>query len=264
MILIRGAGDLASGVALRLYRSGYDSVLLETHKPSAVRRTVSFSEAVYRGETRVEELGARLAKGQEEACHLLKEGVLPVLIDPEGDCITSLKPRALIDARLCKYNPDTHKEDAPVVIALGPGYEAGVDCHGVVETMRGHCLGRVYYSGRAIANTGVPGVIGGYSLERLLRAPREGRFIPLKEIGDRVEAGETVAAVDGIPIQAQISGILRGLLPCDYPVYKGMKSGDIDPRCEREHCYQVSDKALSIGGAVLEALLHYGIYPDKA
>ena len=175
--------------------------------------------------------------------------------DPEAAIVRELKPDVLIDAVLAKRNIGTRIDDAPIVITLGPGFTAGIDCHAVVETMRGHQLGRVYREGNAIANTGSPGDIGGYTLERILRAPCAGTFEPISRIGDIVRAGQTVARVNGQPITAQINGVLRGILPAGCAVDEGMKSGDIDPRAKVSHCYTVSDKARSIGGGVLEALL---------
>lgn len=257
-MLIKGAGDLASGVAVRLYRAGAQVVMTETARPTAVRRTVSFSQAVYQGRTQVEGIRAQLAQGPQEALALIRRGVIPVLCDPQAACRLALQPHALVDAILAKRNTGTALSHAPVVVALGPGFTAGVDCHAVVETQRGHHLGRVYYAGSALPNTGVPGEIGGYSVERLLRAPCAGDFEPVKVIGDRVEAGETVAYVAGQPVISQIRGVLRGLLPQGCPVQAGMKSGDVDPRCQAEHCHSVSDKARSVAGGVLEALCRLG------
>jgi len=258
LILIKGAGDLATGVAVRLKRAGFGVVMTDLLRPTAVRRTVSFCEAIPEGEMVVEGIRARRAAGAAEALSILQAGDIPVIPDPEARCREVLKPAALVDAILAKRNTGTSPADAPVVVALGPGFAAGVDCHAVVETMRGHDLGRVILSGSARPNTGVPGEIGGYTVERLLRAPAGGVFRPLKRIGDRVAAGEIVAEVAGVPMRAQIAGILRGLLREDTPVRAGMKSGDVDPRCEERHCFSVSDKARSIGGGVLEAVMMLG------
>lgn len=255
LILIRGAGDLASGIALRLWRSGMDVVMTEVAKPTAIRRTVAFSQAVTAGEQTVEGVTARLAKNTDEARRFLKEGVIPVLVDPDCACRAALKPDALVDAILAKRNLGTAITDAPVVIGVGPGFTAGRDCHAVVETMRGHTLGRVIYHGSAIPNTNVPGLIGGFAGERVLRAPADGVFTATAAIGDAVKAGDTVGFVAGEPMVCTIGGVLRGLLADGVSVHKGMKSGDVDPRACKEYCFTASDKALAIGGGVLEAVL---------
>ena len=255
LILIRGAGDIASGIALRLCRSGFSVVMTDIEKPTAIRRTVAFSEAIVHGETRVEEITARRAKDGNEAKALLRQGILPVLVDPEGRCIPELKPDAVVDGILAKRNLGTSITDAPIVIGVGPGFTAGVDCHAVVETMRGHTLGRTYYEGSALPNTGIPGLIGGFSGERVLRAPADGIFRALAAIGDQVQEGDVAGEVDGQPMLCTLTGVLRGILADGTVVYRGMKAGDIDPRCKVDHCYTVSDKALSVGGGVLEAIL---------
>ena len=163
-----------------------------------------------------------------------------------------------MDAILAKKNLGTAITDAPIVLALGPGFTAGVDCHGVVETKRGHDLGRLILEGSAIPNTGVPGDIGGYTEERIIRAPADGMFEPLAAIGDRVEEGAPVARVAGSVVCARLTGVVRGMLPAGLAVKQGMKAGDIDPRCEARHCFTVSDKARAIGGGVLEGLLYFG------
>ena len=254
-ILIKGAGDIASGIAYRLQKSGFTVVMTDLPKPTAIRRTVCFSEAIVRGSTAIEGVTARFADGCGSVPAILRAGEIPVLADPEASCIEVLRPDAVIDAILAKRNIGTRITDAPCVVAVGPGFAAGTDCHAVVETMRGHTLGRVIYDGEAIPNTGVPGPIGGFSIERLLRAPCDGEFRAIKRIADTVARGDIVAYVGEEPIQAGIDGVLRGLLPDGAAVYKGMKSGDIDPRCEVEHCYRISDKALAVAGGVLEAVL---------
>ena len=253
-VVIRGAGDLASGVALRLWRAGMDVVLLDVEKPTAIRRTVAFSEAIVHGEQTVEDVTARLATA-ETAEETLAAGMIPVLVDPEGRSIPTLRPDALVDAILAKRNLGTEITDAPVVIGVGPGFPAGVDCHAVGEPKRGHTLGRVIREGSAIPNTGIPGLIGGFAGERVLRAPAAGLFHPLRDIGDAVPGGEILATVEGKPIIATLTGTLRGILPEGTEVSPGMKAGDIDPRCQRSHCFTASDKALAVGGGVLEAIL---------
>jgi len=254
-IIIRGAGDLATGVALRLHRAGFKNLLLlERDHPLAVRRLVAFSEAVTQGEISVE--GIRAQKiSPENAGDPWQDGTIPVLVDPEGESIAGLRPQVVIDAILAKRNTGTTAKDADLVIGLGPGFTAGKDVHCVIETMRGHGLGRVIYSGTALADTGVPGSIGGYTGERLLRAPEDGLFVTSHDIGDRVNKDQRVATVDGVPVTAQISGVLRGLLRTDTPVTKGTKLGDIDPRGKTDFCQTASDKAMAIGGGVLEAIL---------
>ncbi len=254
LVVIRGGGDLATGTALRLYRAGMEVVVCETAVPTSIRRTVCFSEAVRLGETEVEGVTARLA-ALADLPDLLERGIVPVLADPEGACIPALAPDAVVDAIIAKRNLGTRMDMAPVVVAAGPGFTAGVDCHAVVETMRGHYLGRVIYDGAALPNTDVPGLIGGYAGERVLRAPADGVFRGVKRIGDRVRAGEAAGYVDGAPMVCTIDGVLRGLLADGVPVRRGMKSGDVDPRCAPEHCLCASDKALAVGGGVLEAIL---------
>ncbi len=255
-IILRGAGDLATGVALRLHRAGFRNLLLlEREHPLAVRRLVSFSEAVTLGSVSVEGIRAERITANDAEKPWRRDGVIPVLVDPAGKSIASLGPDVVIDAILAKRNTGTSIDDAKLVIGLGPGFTAGEDVHCVIETMRGHGLGRVIYSGAALADTGVPGSIGGYTSERLLRAPKGGLFITSRDIGDRVQEGETLATVAGKPVIAQISGVLRGLLRTDTPVSKGTKLGDIDPRGKTDFCRTVSDKAMAIGGGVLEAIL---------
>jgi xanthine dehydrogenase accessory factor len=254
-IIMRGAGDLATGVALRLYGAGFSRLLLlETDHPLAVRRLVSFSEAVALDAISVEGVRA-VCKNQPQ--NLQDNTDIVVLVDPRGENIAALKPDVVIDAIMAKKNLGTTMDMAPLVIGLGPGFTAGTDVHCVIETMRGHTLGRVIRQGAALADTGVPGSIGGYTEERLLRAPADGMFTTECDIGDRVAAGDQVAAVDGKPVIARISGVLRGLLRNNTPVGRNTKLGDIDPRGKSEYCHLVSDKALAIGGGVLEAIAGY-------
>ena len=255
LTVIKGAGDLASGVAVRLKRAGIKLVMTDIARPTAIRRTVSFCRAVWEREAFVEGICARLAGNAEEALAITDAGDIAVLVDPEARCLPTLQPDALVDAMLAKHNVNTAITDAPIVIALGPGFTAGKDCHAVVETMRGHNLGRVLLSGAAQPNTGVPGVIGGYAEERILRAPCDGIWETRLEIGTHVDRGEVVATVAQKPVCAALRGVLRGLLPDGTPVISGMKSGDVDPRDRPEYCATVSDKARAIGGGVLEALL---------
>ena len=255
LAVIKGAGDLATGIACRLYESGFDLVMTETARPTTVRCTVAFSQAVYQVKTVVEGIPAKLADTPSAALTLTKQGAVAVLVDPEGKAVEALRPDVVVDAILAKENLGTRIADAPCVVGVGPGFTPGVDCHAAVETQRGHDLGRVLWDRAPAPNTGVPGNIGGYSVERLLRAPADGVFVPAAKIGDLVAAGQTVGHVGAAPMQAQISGVLRGLLPEGTPVRAGMKSGDVDPRGAVEHCFSVSDKARAVGGGVLEAIL---------
>lgn len=255
LIVMKGAGDLASGVAVRLRRSGAKVIMTEIAKPTAIRRTVSFCRAVWEGSAQVEDQRARLARDAQDAVNIAQSGDIAVLIDPDAACVAQIQPDAVIDAMLAKRNLNTGIEDAPVVIALGPGFHAGVDCHAVIETMRGHELGRVILQGSALPNTGKPGVIGGYAEERILRSPCDGVWRTGLTIGSHVNIGEIIATVEGEPVRTILKGVLRGLLPDGTPVTRGMKSGDVDPRDQAEYCQTVSDKARAIGGGVLEALL---------
>ena len=256
LVLIRGAGDLATGVALRLHRAGFQVVMTDLQRPTAIRRTVSFSQAIVDGMTAVEDVTGRFAT-VEQVPEILRAGEIPVLADPDCACRELLRPQVLVDAILAKKNLGTTITDAPVVIALGPGFTAGEDCHAVIETMRGHYLGRVITKDAAQPNTAVPGLIGGYAGERVLRAPADGIFRSCRSIGSQVEAGDIAGYVGDVPMCCTIGGVLRGILADGTPVHQGMKAGDVDPRCCVEHCYCASDKALAIGGGVLEAILQF-------
>lgn len=252
VVVIKGAGDLASGVILRLHRAGLRLVATEIEQPTTVRRTVAFSEAIYGGEVEVEGLRARKITDFDDIPRAWSEGVVPVLVDPRAEVVPRLRPAVVVDAVIAKRNLGTRISDAAVVIGLGPGFEAGVDVHAVVETNRGHHLGRVLWHGSAEPDTGVPGEIAGQGPQRLLRAPSPGLFRGERAIGDRVEAGEVVGWVDQTPVKAGIAGVLRGLLHDGLCVYPGMKIGDVDPRAARGHCFTISDKSLAIAGGVLE------------
>ena len=257
LVLIRGAGDLASGIALRLFHAKMEVVMTDLPRPTAIRRTVCFSQAILFGTMTVEDVTAVFAETSEAAVSILKEKKIPVLADPEAACIAALRPDAVVDAILAKRNLGTKITDAPCVIGVGPGFTAGVDCHACVETMRGHTLGRVITEGSPIPNTNIPGLIGGFAGERVLRAPADGIFRQRLEIGDMVEQNEIAGFVGTEPMRCQISGVLRGLLADGTPVHRGMKAGDVDPRGEVSYCQLVSDKALAIGGGVLEAILRF-------
>ena len=262
LVLIRGAGDLASGIALRLHHAGFRVVMTDLPRPTAIRRTVCFSQAILFETMRVEDVTARFAPTPDAALEIVRQREIAVLADPEAACISALRPAAVVDAILAKYNLGTKITDAPCVIGVGPGFTAGVDCHACVETMRGHTLGRVITDGSPIPNTNIPGLIGGFAGERVLRAPADGVFHQLLDIGAQVKMGDIAATVDGQPMACTLDGVLRGILAEGTPVHKGMKAGDIDPRCKQSHCFQASDKALAVGGGVLEALLHFGCRPD--
>lgn len=253
-VVIKGGGDLGSGVAWRLWRCGFPVVVLEQAQPTVIRRAVALAAAVYEGVVTVEGLTARRAE-VGEVDSLLAQGQVPVLVDPLAASLAALRPGVLVDAILAKYNTGTRLTDAPLVVALGPGFRAGQDCHAVVETARGHTLGRVYWRGEALANSGVPGEVGGVGAKRVVRAPADGTFEPLAQIGDAVRAEQVLARVGGEPVTAQIAGVLRGLLQAGLPVTAGMKVGDVDPRGERSSCFTVSDKSLAVAGGVLEAVL---------
>lgn len=263
LIIVRGGGDLATGTIHKLWAAGFPVLVLETEYPAAVRRQVAVCEAVYDGEAEIEGMKAMRIASAEEAERVIHSGNVPVLVDPEGICIPSFSPDVVVDAIIAKKNLGTHRNMAPLTIALGPGFEAGVDVDVVIETKRGHNLGRVIRSGSAIPNTGVPGNIGGYAAERVIHSPAEGRMTGAVKIGTVVEAGETIAEIlqaDGTycPVEATIPGILRGLIRDGYPVTKGLKIADIDPREEElENCVTISDKARCIAGGVLEAVAAY-------
>lgn len=257
LVLIRGAGDLASGIALRLHHAKFQVIMTDLPRPTAIRRTVCFSQAVVFGKTTIEDVTAERAETPEEALETVRRGRIAVLADPEAACRTALKPDVLVDAILAKKNLGTKITDAPCVIGVGPGFTAGVDCHAAVETMRGHTLGRVITDGSPLPNTNIPGLIGGFAGERVLRAPADGVFRQTLEIGATVRQGDTAGTVEGVPMICQIDGVLRGLLADGTPVQRGMKAGDVDPRGERSYCQFVSDKALAIAGGVLEAILRF-------
>ncbi len=256
-VVIKGAGDLATGVGIRLFRSGFPVIMTEIAEPTPVRRTVSFAEAVFQGEITVEDVTAKRVANTQEAVAVMRDGMIPVLVDPEAKVVEELKPKVVVDAIMAKKNYGTRITDAPIVIALGPGFTAGVDAHAVIETNRGHYLGRVILQGEAEPNTGVPGLVAGYGVERVLRAPTVGKLRPVKQIGDHVEEGDIIGWVGAEPLKAPFSGIIRGLINENVTVFKDMKIGDVDPRAVRDHCFTVSDKGLAIGGGVLEALLMF-------
>ena len=263
LVVVRGAGDLATGVIVRLVRAGFRVAALETAQPSAIRRTVCLSEAMYEGRAEVEGIRAVRAGSVEELEALLERpGPVPVLEDPRCAVLPRLRPLALVDAIIAKRNLGTRIGMAEVVVALGPGFEAGVDADAVVETNRGHDLGRVLRAGRAEPDTGAPGLIAGLGRERVVHAPVAGVVANLKRIGETVQAGEPILALVGaggrVEVPAAIDGMLRGLIRPGYPAPAGLKVADVDPRGRREHCFTISDKAMAIAGGVLEAILMLG------
>ncbi len=254
-IMIYGAGEMASGVAVRLFRAGFRRlVMLETANPTCVRRPVSFCEAVPDGRALVEDIAADLAPNSTSIPGIWNAGRIAVLVDPDHHSRAALAPDVVVDAILAKTNLGTGPDDAPLVIALGPGFSAGRDCDVVVETNRGHNLGRLIYEGEAEPNTGVPGDIAGRTLERVLRAPRAGLVGDCLPIGSRIQAGDVTCRVAGTPVHAAINGVLRGMIRAGLHVPEGLKLGDVDPRGREEYCLTVSEKARALGGSVLEAI----------
>lgn len=256
-VCIRGGGDLASGVAWRLHQCGFKVYITEIPQPLAVRRTVAFCEAVYEGRAEVEGVAAVLAKDVQAVKSVWRNTEIPLLIDPACKSRQVVKPDVLVDAVLAKRNLGTSIKDAPLVIALGPGFTAGSDVHFVVETNRGHNLGRLLRSGCAEPNTGIPGPVMGFTADRVLRAPAAGRWQTEMRIGDTVAKGEVIGAVAGTPVKALIGGVLRGMLRPGIQVRQGLKIGDIDPRGRRQYCYTISEKAMAIAGGALEGILSY-------
>lgn len=254
-VMIKGAGEMATGVAVRLFKSHFRVFLTEDPQPKAVRRAVSFSEAVYDGVMEVEGVTAVRVDGPAELEPTWRSGRIPLLVDPRMNVLKCVAPDVLVEATLCKRNTGIDMGMARVVIALGPGYQAGVDAHYVLETNRGHNLGAVITSGRAEPNTGVPGTIAGKSHERVLRAPADGIFEARRGLGDMVRAGQVVAVVDGREMISKTDGLLRGILRPGSLVEKGQKAGDVDPRCEPAYLHTISEKARAMGGSVLEAIM---------
>ncbi|MCZ6548281.1 MAG: selenium-dependent molybdenum cofactor biosynthesis protein YqeB [Deltaproteobacteria bacterium] len=254
-ILVRGGGEMASGIAHRLHRCHMRVLITEVPVPTTVRRPVAFADAVYRGSHTVEGIQAVRVHSFTEVTGVWKNDGIALLVDPEAGVRDAMRPTVIVDAIMAKKNMGTDRSDAPIVVGVGPGFTAGVNVHAVVESNRGHYLGRVLWQGQAEKNTGVPAPVAGYTDERVLRVPQKGLFESSHKIGDLVEAGEVLANVNGSPICAKINGVLRGLLKSGIEVEEGIKAGDIDPRGEREYCYLISDKARAIAGGVLEAIL---------
>lgn len=261
LVIVRGGGDIATATIYRLVRSGFPVLILETEAPSAIRRKVAFSEAVYEGKSVVEGMECILVKSLTEAYEVMKSGRPALMVDRDCKVLQEVTPFALVDGILAKKNLGTNREMAEITIALGPGFEAGKDVDLVIETMRGHDLGRIIEKGFAVKNTGIPGMIAGFDKERVIHSSAKGVLHGKKVIGDFVNEGETIAEIptdeDTIEVKASISGILRGLIRDGYPVTVGFKIADIDPRTsEKENCHTISDKARCIAGSVLEGILY--------
>ena len=261
LIIVRGGGDLATGTIYKLYKCGFPVLVLEVPSPSAIRRNVAFSEAVYEGIQMVEDVACYLANSVTDAEKLLAERKLTMLVDPNGEAIARLKPLAVVDAILAKKNLGTNRSMAPITVALGPGFEAGSDVDAVVETQRGHNLGRVLWHGTAAPNTGIPGIIEGYGKERVIYSPASGILRNVCHITDTVTKGQTIAVIETqtekIPVTASLDGLLRGLIRDGYSVPEGFKIADIDPRIqEYNNCFTISDKSRCIAGGVVEAILY--------
>lgn len=262
VVLVRGAGDLATGTILRLHNCGFRVLAVECARPSAIRRRAAFCEAVFDGTATVEGVTARLIDRIEQADAVWNAGEIPLIVDETASCAAACAPAVLVDAILAKRNLGTTRDMAPITIGLGPGFTAGGDVDAVVETMRGHRLGRVIYEGAALPNTGVPGSIAGFAAERVIHAPASGAMTFVRspepvDIGSIVRKGQTIGFVGGVPVTATLDGVLRGLIREGYPVTEGLKIADIDPRAQEvQNCTTVSDKARAIAGGVLEAMLH--------
>ena len=295
LVIVRGAGDISTGTIHRLFRAGFELLVLEAERPSAIRRKVAFSEAVYDGRATVEGALAVRIGSAEEAARCRADGHIPLIVDPEGDSIALLKPDVVVDAILAKRNLGTRMDMAPLTIGLGPGFEAGRDVHFVIETMRGHDLGRIISKGSAAPNTGIPGTVGGYGRERVIRAPGAGIFRDGKDIGSFVKAGEVIGRIEvpgsatgavgttgaevpgsgmgavgttgaevpgsgmeTVEVRTVLTGVLRGIIRDGYPVTEGFKLADVDPRREEQkNCFTISDKARCIAGSVLELVCAY-------
>lgn len=256
-IVVKGAGEMATGIAHRLFMANFTNIIMtEIPKPICVRRTVAFSEAVYNKKTEVEEVTAEYAQNLEEVFDIWEEKHIAVMVDPEWAVVGELKPNATVDAIMAKKNIGTRKDEAPIVIGVGPGFHAPSDVHAAIESNRGHHLGRAIYKGSPEAHTGVPGPTMGYTKERVLRAPHSGTIKHVKDIGSEVKKDDLILYIDKTPVFAAIDGILRGLIR-EIDITANEKIGDIDPRGIKEYCYTITEKARAIGGGVLEALLHF-------
>jgi xanthine dehydrogenase accessory factor len=255
LVLLRGGGDLASGVAVRLFKAGIQVVITELPQPLSVRRSVSFAQAVYENKVQIEGVDGILVPTQAEISVVLKRGAIPVFVDPHTSLLEVIKPKVLVDGRMLKQPPETGLDAARLVIGLGPGFTAGMDCHAVIETQRGHFLGRVIWQGQAEKDTGTPETVLNRQEDRVLRAPRDGVFHAFVNIGDQIMAGDVLGDVEGQVIKASFKGILRGMIKDGLHVTAGTKIGDLDPRGDERLTRYVSEKSLAIGGGVMEAIL---------
>lgn len=264
LIIIRGGGDVASGVAVRLFRAGFKVIILEIMNPLAVRLPVSFASAVYKGTCVIEGIEGVLAETYDSAEQIINNKKIAILIDPMARTAEYYNPAVLIDAIMAKSNLGTKKEQAPLVIGIGPGFSAGTDVDVVIETKVGHTLGRTIYNGTAMADTGLPGEIKGETDRLVLRAPTDGKITPFKQIGDMLNPGDIIAKIEDTFLKAELKGVLRGLISPNVTVTKELKIGDIDPRGIKDYCFTISDKSLSIAGGVLEAVCsHFSKSNDK-
>lgn len=255
LVVVRGGGDIASGSIARLFNAGFRVVVLETAQPTVIRGAVSFAQAVYEGSVIIDGIEAVSAEDHQDINRILERGAVPVVVDPKGKIISVLKPFAVVDGILAKENLGTDRNMAPIVIGLGPGFEAGKDVDAVIETNRGHNLGRVIMKGKPEPNTGVPGIIGGEADKRVVRASAAGRVKVKKKIGDMVKTGDLIAVIEGNEVRSQLNGVLRGIIHDGMEVPLGFKIGDVDPRGIVENCFTISDKARAVGGGTLEAIL---------
>lgn len=256
VVIVKSGGDIASGVIQKLHRTGFRVLVLEIENPTSIRRTVCFSEAIYNGKMEIEGITSVLVKNVVEIYHAWANDFVPVIVDPKGTYIEKFKPIAVVDSIIAKKNTGTYKDLAPITIGIGPGFEAGKDVSVVIESNRGHNIGRLIFEGTAEPNTDMPGNIAGYTTERVLHSPDDGIISLEREIGDVVKKGDVIAYVNSQSIKAELDGIIRGLIREGTYVTKGLKIGDVDPRIEQlKNCYTISDKARAIGGSVLEAIL---------
>ena len=260
-VLIKGAGDLASGVAMAFYKSGFQVLMTEVEEPTVIRRSVSFANCIYESKMVIEGVTSYNVT-EDDYLEYLENGAIGVIIDPECNIKEKYKPDILVDAILAKKNLGTKIMDAPIVIGCGPGFFAGKDCHLVIETKRGHHLGRIIKNGKAIENSGIPGIVEGKGIERVLYSPVSGKVIHIKKLGDIVEQDDIILKVDGVPVRSPFKGVLRGLIVEGMIVPEGMKIGDVDPRLNPEYCYSISEKAMAIGRAAVEGSLMVGREKD--
>lgn len=255
-VVIRGAGDVATGIGHRLHRCGYKVLHLDIQKPLVIRRTVAFTQAIFDGEAEVDGVKCKLVENIKDIKSAFENDYVAVMVDPKAEIINELKPDVVVDSIIAKKNLGTNQAMAKTTIAIGPGFEAGKDVDVVVESNRGHFLGSIILDGYAAPNTGEPGNIGGFTSERVIRAGADGRIRNVREIGDIVKQGEPIAYIGQTVVEASLDGILRGLITDGTKVYKGLKIADVDPRGERSYCYTITEKARAIGGAVVEGILH--------